>query len=476
MHELYAKEQDMVNSSHFGMDQYQLILDSLSEGVCTVDRAWNITSFNRAAQKLTGVPAEKAIGLPFGDIFRCEVCHCQSLLRGIMENGQQVHDVNTQITDSKDKPMPVSLNAAPFCNEHGDIDGLVATFRNNRPIETLRKELRHTFTFGDIVSKSDQILRILDILPNVADSDSPVLVTGPSGTGKELLVRAIHNASPRRSRPFVAVNCGALPDNLLESELFGYKKGAFTDAKSDKLGRFALAEGGTLFLDEIGDISQAMQVKLLRVVQEKIYEPLGATISVSTNVRIVAATNRNLRSMVEMETFRSDLYYRLNVVGLEVPSLADRREDIPLLVDHFMERLNAEKGRSITHISPRAMERLMRYDYPGNVRELQNIIERAYILCRYDEIREECLPPSLLEAAGPATNDVQPNRFVNLRSLDPEEEETLIRKILAGCGGNRKKAASQLGINPSTLWRKMKKYSIIVSGGAQNRPVIGASK
>ena len=200
---------------------HQLILDSLSEGVCTVDRDWTITNFNRAAQEMTGVSGEDAIGLTFGEIFRCEVCQCTSLLSGVMAKGEFVHDVHTQINDGKGDPMPVALNAAPFRNRQGEIEGLVATFRNNRSIEALRKELRHSFTFGDIVSKSDQMRRILDILPNVADSDSTVLLLGPSGTGKELLARAIHNASPRKDKPFVAVNCGALPDTLLESDLFG---------------------------------------------------------------------------------------------------------------------------------------------------------------------------------------------------------------------------------------------------------------
>lgn len=439
---------------------HQLILDSLSEGVCTVDRDWTITNFNRAAQEMTGVSGEDAIGLTFGEIFRCEVCQCTSLLSGVMASGEFVHDVHTRINDGKGNPMPVALNAAPFRNRQGEIEGLVATFRNNRSIETLRKELRHSFTFGDIVSKSDQMRRIFDILPNIAESDSTVLVLGPSGTGKELLARAIHNASPRQDKPFVAVNCGALPDTLLESELFGHKKGAFTDAVRDKPGRLARAEGGTLFLDEIGDVSPAMQVKLLRVIQERVYEPLGATTPIDANVHIIAATNRDLRVMVEEETFRLDLYYRLNVIELVLPSLAERPEDIPLLVDHFIEKMNAEKGRNIHGISPQAMSRLLRHSYPGNIRELQNIIERAYVLCPHREIQEQCLPADLLDGATPQRTFAAPAQIINLRALGPHEERDLIIKVLGQCDGNRKTTAAKLGINPSTLWRKMKKYSI----------------
>jgi PAS domain S-box-containing protein len=258
-------------------DQYRLLLDSLSEGVCTVDHDWAVTSFNQTAQQLTGVSGEEALRLSFGDLFHCEVCECATLLSRVMSTGEPLRDVATRLTDRQGTRIPVSLNAAPFRDENGAIVGLVTTFRDNRPLETLRKELRLEYTFGDIVSRNPRMMRIFDILPVVAESGSTVLILGPSGTGKELLARAIHRASVRRDGPFVAVNCGALPDNLLESELFGYKKGAFTDARADKPGRFELAHGGTLFLDEIGDTSPAMQVKLLRVLQERVYEPLGAT-------------------------------------------------------------------------------------------------------------------------------------------------------------------------------------------------------
>jgi PAS domain S-box-containing protein len=460
---------NMDTTSPLECRQYRLILDSLSEGVCTVDMDWNITSFNKAAEYLTGVNEGDARRLSFGDIFRCEICACQSILSGVMKSGEAIQGVNTKIVDKKGNFVPIALNAAPFRNEAGQIEGVVAIFRDDRQIEVLRKELRHDFTYGDIISKNDRMRRIFDILPNVAKSESTILIFGQSGTGKELFARAIHNDSQRKDKPFVAVNCGALPDNLLESELFGYKKGAFTDAKTDKPGRFALAQNGTLFLDEIGDISQAMQVKLLRVLQEKQYEPLGGTAPVNSDVRILAATNKNLVELMEQGEFRSDLYYRLNVIQIDLPSLSERPEDIPLLSEHFIEKLNAENGRNIKGISAAAMGRLMRYRYPGNIRELQNIIERAYIVCRSDEIQEQCLPPSVLECAanvfsntsnggnGAGDNKMQ---YVNLRSLSEEEEKKLLFTMLQKNGGSRKDTAAELGINPSTLWRKLKKYNI----------------
>ena len=390
----------MADKKELSAEQYRLVLDSLSEGVCTVDRDWNITSFNRQAQALTGVSAERALTLSFGDLFQCEACECHAILSGVMSKGTAVREVATRIMDRSGNRIPVSLNATPFRSASGEIEGLVASFRDNRPIEALRSELRSTFAWGDMISRNPRMRRIFEVLPAVAESDSTVLILGPSGTGKELLARAVHQNSPRRSSPFVAVNCGALPDNLLESELFGYKKGAFTDARSDKPGRFALAEGGTLFLDEIGDMSPAMQVKLLRVLQERVYEPLGATVPVSADVRVIAATNRDLAARVAEGAFRSDLYYRVNVISFELPPLAERPEDIPLLVAHFIEVLNAEQGRHVRGLSQAAMDRLLAYSFPGNIRELRNIIERAYVFCRCEEIPEQCLPPPLLQGDG----------------------------------------------------------------------------
>ncbi|MGI5870142.1 MAG: sigma-54 interaction domain-containing protein [Kiritimatiellia bacterium] len=459
-------------------DQIRFVLDSLFEGVCTVDRDWTITSFNRSAQNLTGLSADEALGAPFSTLMDCGMLECRDLLRGVMGSGQTVRDVATRIMSRDGGRIPVTMNAAPLRDESDAIVGLVVSFWDNRPLEALRKELRQEFVYDDIVSKSPVMQRIFDILPAVAESDSSVLILGASGTGKELLARAIHRSGPRRDAPFVAVNCGALPDNLLESELFGYKKGAFTDARTDKPGRFALAEGGTLFLDEIGDTSPAMQVKLLRVLQERVYEPLGGTMPVNCDVRIISATNSDLEAKVTDGSFRMDLYYRINVVPLRLPSLAERREDIPLLVEHFIEKFNAEQGKKIRGVSQAAMARLLRHNYTGNIRELQNIIEHAYVICRCDEIQEQCLPPHLTQAApapplsspvvhippavAPGGAAATGGSFVpNLRRLPPEAVRTVIEQALERAGGVRSQAAASLGIAPSTLWRRMKKLGML---------------
>ena len=280
------------------------------------------------------------------------------------------------------------------------------------------------------------------------------MIEGDSGTGKELVARAIHNLSPRKDQPFVTVNCGALPDTLLESELFGYRAGAFTDAKKDKPGRFALAEGGTIFLDEIGDVSPALQARLLRVTQEKEYEPLGGTDSVKTNVRLVAATNKNLEELVENGSFRRDLYYRINVMRITLPPLVERKEDIPLLVDHFIGRFNALRGKDITGVSPQVIAVLMNHDFPGNARELENIIEHGFVLCRGSLIEVEHLPEHMRPKSSPSR---APHAVgATLRHFEVVHITDAVRRH----GGNRAAAARELGIDPSTLYRKVKSLGI----------------
>ncbi len=329
----------------------------------------------------------------------------------------------------------------------GDIIGGVETFQDISAIRELQKALRLQHSFEDIVSKNPKMVKIFGILPQVAESDTTVLIEGASGTGKELIARAVHHHSPHRGGKFVAVNCGALPDSLIESELFGYKAGAFTGAKQDKPGRFALAENGTIFLDEIGDISPAVQVRLLRVLQQRVYEPLGSNKPVATNARVIAATHRNLDQMVREEKFRDDLYFRINVFKIELPSLAERREDIPLLVDRFIERFNHHKGRSVTGISRDAMAALMLHDWPGNVRELENAIEHAFVLCREEFIRVEDFPEHLMPRGGRISMPT------GLTLLDIEKSAILL--ALKRNLGKKVATARELGIDKNTLRRKM---------------------
>jgi transcriptional regulator with PAS, ATPase and Fis domain len=323
-------------------------------------------------------------------------------------------------------------------------------------VEQLRAEIAGRYTFADILSKNPAMQRLFAILPAVAESGSTVLIEGESGTGKELVARAIHNLSPRRERPLVAVSCGALPDTLLESELFGYKAGAFTDARKDKLGRFALAAGGTLFLDEIGDVSPALQVRLLRVLEEKTYEPLGATEPVRADVRIVAASNKRLADLVKAGTFRQDLFYRINVVTLRLPPLRERREDIPLLVDHFISRFNRLRARDVNGVSPETLQILLNHDYPGNVRELEHLIEHAFILCSGGMIQREHLPEAL-RSVEPAP---ERSGAGDLHDL----EARFLQEALRRHGWNRTAVAKELGIHKTTLWRKIKQFGLSLPG------------
>jgi len=433
------------------------ILDSIADGVFTVDLAHHITSFNRAAEKITGVPYRQAIGKKCQEVFQADVCQGDCALGRGMENGEEVKDCRVQIKNADGHLVPISASSTNLQNDDGEVVGRVLTFRDLSTEELLRKEITAKYTFEDIISKSHELKKILDILPDIAESDSTVLIEGPSGSGKELFAKALHNLSKRSQGKFVGINCGALPDTLLESELFGYVKGAFTDAKRDKPGRFALAQGGTILLDEIGDISTALQIKLLRILQEKEYEPLGATYTLKTDARIIAATNRNLPELVARGQFREDLYYRLNVVKISLPPLAARREDIPLLIDHFIRIFNSKKEKDIQKLSDEAMAVLMAYDFPGNIRELENIIEYAFVLCRDGEIRPEHLPQDLVRRVAGVPQPASPAPKLNLIA---QAEAEAIRQALMRNQGSKQKTALEMGLHKTTLWRKMKKLGI----------------
>src|SRR4030042_1378313 len=375
-----------------------IILDSIADGVFTVDDNWFITSFNRAAEQITGVSREEAIGQHCKDVLKADVCEKGCILRETMQSGKSIVNRTVHIVDAAGRHVPISISTALLKDENGQIIGAVETFRDVSVEEKLRQTIAERYSFEDIISKNHRMHQLFDILPDVADSVSTVLLEGESGTGKELFARAIHHLSPRKKQPFIAVNCGALPDTLLESELFGYKAGAFTDAKKDKPGRFRLAERGTLFLDEVGDISPALQVRLLRVLQERTYEPLGSVETVSSDVRIIAATNRCLQELVKEGKFRSDLYYRINVVKLLLPPLKERSEDIPLLIDHFINRFNKIYNKNICCLSDETMAVLLSYDFPGNIRELENILEHCFVLCKGAVIETKQLPASIGKA------------------------------------------------------------------------------
>lgn len=436
-----------------------IILESISDGVFTVDHEWRITTFNRAAEEITGVPRTEAIGRYCWEVFRANMCEGDCALRRSMQEGRSCVSSSTYIINSERRRIPISVSTAPLRNEAGEILGGVETFRDNTVVDELRRELNGSQRQGNMVSASHLMRRLFAILPQIAESDATVLVEGETGTGKELLARTLHDLSPRRDRPFVAINCGALPDTLLESELFGYRAGAFTGAERDKPGYFALAEGGTILLDEIGETSPAFQVKLLRVLEEREFQPLGATKGERVNVRILAATNRDLEALVAEGTFRRDLFYRINVVRLELPPLRARREDIPLLVERFIGRMNRLRGRTVAGLEPEALARLMAHDFPGNIRELENIIEHGFILCTGERIGLHHLPANL-QAPAAATLPAPTAEPPDLRAVCAASEEEAIRAALERTNYNRLAAARELGMHKSTLFRKLKKLNL----------------
>jgi len=433
----------------------EIILDSLAEGVVTIDGHGRITAFNRSAEALSGLQREGVIGRACQEVFG-PCCGGVCIIGETLKTGQPLRDRPGMLKHTGGQIHPVSVTTNLLTDAKGRVHGAVGTIRDLTREATLEKALKESWRLEDLVSRSPRMRKLFDLVPAVAQSTSTVLISGESGTGKELMARAIHTHSGRAEGPFVAVNCGALPDSLLEAELFGFRKGAFTDAKADKPGRFERAAGGTIFLDEIGEITAAMQVRLLRVLQERTFEPLGATDAVHADVRVVAATNRDLKQMVEAGTFRLDLFYRLNVVRLVLPALRDRAEDIPLLAEHFVDRLNRLQGRRVSGISDAVLSVLGRQPFPGNVRELENVIERAFVLCGSGPIEVTHLPDEMqADVAAPADSG---------SPLQRAEAEALHAALLKH-RGNRGEVAQELGIHRATLYRKMREHGLLERRG-----------
>ncbi len=437
-----------------------VILDNIADGVFTVDTSWRITSFNKAAEDITGVSRENAIGEYCSDIFHSSICGKSCAIASSISSGQPEGNRCIHIRNADEEQVPVSISAAPLYDNQGNLIGGVETFRDLRPSKLFSYSCCQAKQRGGIISNSPAMKRIFEILPQVAESGSNILILGESGTGKGMLAEALHYFSDRNDGPLVTVNCGALPDTLIESELFGCKAGAYTDAKADRIGRIAAAEGGTLFLDEIGEISLAMQVKLLRVLETKCYEPLGSNESVEADIRILSATNCNLEELMKEGQFREDLFYRLNVVSFEIPSLRDRMADVPLLVDHFVEKFNTERSMDIGGLDDEALRILMQYDFPGNIRELQNIIEYAFILCKGGLISAGHLPL--------AVGGLRPDCGVGHLSgsqQQPMRLEELEKKAIFDAlklnNWKRMKTCRDLGISKDTLRRKIARYGLL---------------
>lgn len=428
-----------------------IIFDSISDGVFTVDKQCRITSFNSAAEKITGFSRAEAIGQFCFDIFRTDICQKQCALRNTLANGSPIFGTRVVMINREGRKVPISVSTTLLKTKQGESMGGVEFFRDLSAIENLQHQLENVRQSGRMVSCNTQMQRIFTILPQIAESECNVLIQGPSGSGKELVAEAIHNFSSRKGNPYIRINCAALPETLLESELFGYTRGAFTDAKRDKPGLFLQAQGGTLLLDEIGEMPVSLQSKLLRVLNNGEFQPLGSTRTLKTDARILSSTNRDLELEIREGRFREDLYYRINVINLRIPSLKERIEDLPLLIEHFVERLRRKRKKPIKGVSHEVLQRLRHYEFPGNIRELENAIEHAFVLCEGETIELEHLPERILHQTNGGNHKIVAN-----------SEEAIIRETLTRHKNNRNKAAEELHMDRTTLWRKIKKFGIVV--------------
>ena len=431
------------------------ILNSITDGVLTVDNEWRITSFNPAAERITGHKAENVMGKQCYEVMKSETCKTNCPLRKTMATKIPVYDYEIEIVSAHGETIPISVNTALLIDEENEIIGGVETFRDLSMYKHLSEELNLKYSFANMIGKDKKMQEIYNLLKTISPTSSTILIMGETGTGKELVARAIHHNSPRKDKPFIKVDCASLPETLLESELFGYKKGAFTDARTDKPGKFELADSGTIFLDEIGNIPPSIQAKLLRVLEEHAFEPLGGIKMVKVDVRVISATNRDLQQAIKQGRFREDFYYRLNVVPITLPPLRDRPEDIPLLIEHFLNVFGKKFEKTINAVSQDAMDLLLDYPWPGNVRQLEHAIEHAFIHCTGRTIQIRHLPDDIIQKSSILVDRI-------LKTEDPIEEieKEVILEALKRNHWDREKTAKTLKISRITLWRKMKKYSI----------------
>lgn len=437
------------------------ILDSVAMGIFTIDMDWNITYFNSEAEKITGFVKKEAMGRKCYEVFRTDLCFKGCCLKEAMKGNIKIFKGRNQILNKHNEEIPVDITATALTDDAGTIIGGVESFIDDTTRVELEKKIEQSYTFCDIIGRDQKMVNLFDIVSIVAPTDANVLILGETGSGKDLFARAIHNSSHRENGPFVKVNCPALPDTLLESELFGYVRGAFTDAKHTKQGRFQMADKGTIFLDEIGDLSKEIQTKLLQVLDEQEFYPLGATEPVNVDVRVIASTNQDLSEMVQSGKFRQDLYYRLKVVELTIPSLRERPLDIAILIDHFLTTQAKAMGKRPFRLSPDVMKILLNYEYPGNVRELKHIIEHTTILCRTSEISIDDLPEYLVKRS---LRERSLRDTADLRSIQTyvsDREKQIILEALTAHGWHRDKAAKALNIDRTTLWRKIKRHELL---------------
>jgi PAS domain S-box-containing protein len=429
----------------------EAIFRSVKDAIITVDKDLNVLEINEAAKKICGLGRD-SIGKPFA--YQRPDCgiKCLDVLQKTISGHMGFEISRAECVHNGHLRKIVTINTSPLLDSHNLFSGAVIVIRDETQINNLERDLKQRRQHHNIIGKNEHMQKIYSLIEDLSDIQTTVLITGESGTGKELVADAIHYSGDRRDRPIIKVNCSALTESLLESELFGHVKGAFTGADKNKVGRFQKADTGTIFLDEIGDITPRMQLKLLRVLQERVFEPVGDSTPIKVDVRVIAATNQDLAEKVRKGEFRDDLYYRLNVVEIHVPPLRDRKDDIPLLTDHFLNRFNSKFNKDIEAISDGVLKIFLAYDWPGNIRELEHAIEHAFVLCKSTIIAQEHLPGSFSNYISDQT----------VHSKSTEVDPHTVRNALIQSGGNKAKAARLLGINVRTIFRKIEKYNINV--------------
>ncbi len=451
----HAPIRDLIDRLHYEEQSLKNILDSIDIGIFTVNRGGLITFFNTAAEKISGYDRRHVLGQPCHMVFESESSPDVCLLKESIAKGISKGSHRGRMIDRGGLAVPIRAHYAALRNEKNTIVGGLATFHDLTLVHQLDQAISGRYTFLDMIGKSPAMQKVFELIPVVAQSDASVLIEGATGTGKDLLAKVIHSAGHRKDKPLVKINCAAIPETLIESEVFGYVKGAFTGADRNKSGRFQEADGGTLFLDEIGDLPLALQAKLLRVLEDKEFYPLGSRRTRKVDVRIISATNQGLEKLIAARRFREDLFYRLNVVRIEMPPLNERRDDLPLMIRHLARKLGAARGSTPPQIAKSAMQVLLNHNYPGNVRELENILEHALILSRKEPIEVDHLPDYLRRSGATTTTATQARLEKDL----PEEAHRMLT-VLRNCNWHRGQSAQILGINRSTLWRKIKCFEL----------------
>lgn len=430
-------------------ENYNVILDSLAEAVVTVDKNFKITFINEAAERITGYKKDQIIGGLCKNYFVSAFCEFNCPIANVLKSGKNIYDRETEIHCNNKGNIPIKLNAAILRNENNDPIGGVISFRDITAFKEIDRLLKSQSNYHGIIGKDKKIKKIFDVIEEISDSDAPVIITGETGTGKELIANAIQSVSKRKNKPFVKVNCSAIPQNLINSELFGHVKGAFTDARNDRVGRFEYANGGTIFLDEICDLALEIQPQLLRFLQEGTFERLGESFSRNADVRVITATNKNIEEEISKGRFREDLYYRLDVISINLPPLRERKDDIPLLIEFFINKYSKIYNKNIQGIDDNTNNMLLNYNYPGNVRELENIIEYGVIRTKSNQEICICHLPQKLRSN---LNCGRQNQI--------EVHNNDIVELLNKYRWNKSKVAEVLGIDRTTLWRKMKNLGI----------------